>query len=214
MSTIEVKICGLSTESSLDAALAAGADLVGFVHFAKSPRHLPLERAGVLSRRARGRAARVVLLVDPDDALIEAACETIGPDMIQLHGRETPDRVAEIRRRTGRGVMKAIGVATRDDLSAITAYRDVADRTLLDAKPPPGSALPGGNGLAFDWTILAGAALPPGTMLSGGLAAETVRDALSCSGLSAIDVSSGVESSPGVKDPHKITAFLKAARGG
>lgn len=214
MSTIEVKICGLSTEASLDAALAAGADLVGFVHFAKSPRHLPLARAGVLSRRARGRAARVLLLVDPDNALIEAACETIDPDMIQLHGRETPDRVAEIRRRTGRGVMKAIGVATRDDLSAIAAYRDVADRILLDAKPPPGSALPGGNGLAFDWTILAEAALPPGTMLSGGLAAETVRDALSCSGLSAIDVSTGVEISPGVKDPHKITAFLKAARGG
>lgn len=212
MRNIEVKICGLSTEATLDAALAAGADLVGFVHFPKSPRHVPLELGQALSQRAKGRAERVMLLVDPDDELVDAACEALDPDILQLHGTETPIRLVEIRRRTGRRVMKALGVATSDDLRGVAAYRDCSDRILLDAKPPPGAALPGGNGRAFDWTILSGASLPPGAMLSGGLTPETVEEALSCTGLRAVDVSSGVESSPGVKDPDRIFAFLKATR--
>lgn len=210
MSTIEVKICGLSSEATLDAALEAGADLVGFVHFAKSPRHVPFDRGRELSLRAKGRAERVVLLVDPDDALVDAAVEALDPDLIQLHGSESPERVAAIRRRSGRRVMKAVGVAIRADLDALSRYRGTADRILLDAKPPPGADLPGGNGRAFDWTILAGADLPARTMLSGGLAPETVRDAIARTGLRAVDVSSGIESRPGIKDPSKIAAFLAA----
>lgn len=213
MSEIEVKICGLSTEVTVDAALAAGADLVGFVHFAKSPRHVPMERGRALSRRAKGRAARVVLLVDPDDGLVEAAIAALDPDLIQLHGRETPDRVADIRRRSGRRVMKALGVAAPADLRTVAAYRDVADRLLLDAKPPPGADLPGGNGLAFDWSILDGSDLPAGTMLSGGLSPESVAEAIGRTGLQAVDVSSGVETLPGVKDPDRIAAFVAAVRG-
>ncbi len=213
MSRVSVKICGLGTEATLDAALDAGADLVGFVHFARSPRHLALDDAGRLARRARGRAARVVLLVDPDDALLAAAVERVDPDLIQLHGRESPERVAEIRRTTGRPVMKAIGIATADDLFGLSAYAAVADRLLLDAKPPPGATLPGGNGVSFDWDLLAQASLPAGTMLSGGLDARNVAEALARTGLTAVDVSSGVEVRPGEKDPARIAAFVAAARG-
>ena len=213
MSSVRVKICGLSTEATLDVALEAGADLVGFVHFARSPRHLALDAAGRLARRARGRAERVLLLVDPDDALLAAAIEAVDPDLIQLHGSESPERVVEIRRSTGRPVMKALGIATADDLSAFPAYAAVADRLLLDAKPPPGATLPGGNGVAFDWDLLARASLPAGTMLSGGLDAANVAVALARTGLTAVDVSSGVEVRPGEKDPARITAFVAAARG-
>lgn len=171
-----------------------------------------LDRARELSRQARGRAERVVLLVDPDDAQLEAALEAVDPDLIQLHGHETTERVAAIRQATGRPVMKAIGVASRADLEAVTSYEAVADRILLDAKPPPDAALPGGNGLAFDWAILDGATLPPGTMLSGGLTPETVAEALFRTGLNAVDVSSGVETSPGEKSVAKIVAFIQAAR--
>ncbi|KQT49147.1 N-(5'-phosphoribosyl)anthranilate isomerase [Methylobacterium sp. Leaf456] len=213
MSRVSVKICGLGTEATLDAALDAGADLVGFVHFPKSPRHLALDAAGRLARRARGRAERVLLLVDPDDALLAAAVETVDPDLIQLHGRESPTRVADIRRTTGRPVMKALGIATADDLFAVPAYAEVADRLLLDAKPPPGAALPGGNGVSFDWDLLARVSLPEGTMLSGGLDAANVAEALARTGLTAVDVSSGVEVRPGEKDPARIAAFIAAARG-
>ena len=209
-----VKICGLSTESTLAAALEAGADWIGLVHFPRSPRHVALTRAAALSNLARGRAERVVLLVDPDDALVAAAVEAVDPDMIQLHGRESPARVAEIRHRTGRPVMKALGIATRADLAGLPAYAAVADRVLLDAKAPPDAALPGGNGRRFDWEILRGAALPPGTMLSGGLDAGNVAEALARTGLEAVDVSSGVESAPGTKDVDKIAAFVAAARSG
>lgn len=207
----EIKICGLSTPETLDAALAAGADWVGFVRFARSPRHVELEAGRLLSERARGRAGRVVLLVDPDDAAVAAAVEAMAPDLIQLHGRESPERVAAIRAATGLPVMKALGVASRADLAALHSYA-VADRLLLDAKPPPGAALPGGNGIRFDWDLLAGAALPAGTMLSGGLDADTVAEALARTGLGAVDVSSGVESAPGIKDPARIAAFVTAAR--
>ncbi|SFL97194.1 phosphoribosylanthranilate isomerase [Methylobacterium pseudosasicola] len=207
-----VKICGLSTPKTLEAALTAGADWIGLVHFLRSPRHVSFEQASKLSAQARGRAERVVLLVDPDDALVQAAVEAMDPDLIQLHGRESPERVAAIRALSGRPVMKAIGVATRADLDAIPAYAGVADRILLDAKPPPGAALPGGNGHRFDWAILADAELPDGTMLSGGLDAYNVTEALTSTELGAVDVSSGVESAPGLKDPDKIAAFVAAVR--
>lgn len=211
MSAVAIKICGLSTAETLDAALIAGADLVGFVHFAKSPRHVGLEAGRALSAQARGRAERVVLLVDPDDAGVAAAVEALDPDWIQLHGRETPERVAAIRAATGRRVMKALGIATRADLAAVAAHAG-ADRLLLDAKAPPGAALPGGNGHAFDWDILSGAELPEGVMLSGGLTPETVAAALTRTGLRAVDVSSGVETGPGEKSPERIAAFIAAAR--
>lgn len=212
MSSVRVKICGLSSAATLDAALDASADLVGFVHFPRSPRHVSLDDAGRLARQARGRAERVVLLVDPDDALVAAALEALDPDLIQLHGRESPQRVAEIRERTGRPVMKALGVACAADLAPLPAYAAVADRLLLDAKAPPGSDLPGGNGRSFDWDLLKAAVLPAGTMLSGGLHADNVAAALACTGLTAVDVSSGVEIRPGEKDPARIAAFVAAAR--
>jgi phosphoribosylanthranilate isomerase len=207
-----VKICGLSTSETLAAALEAGADLVGFVRFAPSPRHLDLTPGRALSRAARGRAQRVLLTVDPDDAELDASLEAFDPDLVQLHGSETPERVAAIRARTGRPVMKALGIATADDLAGIAAYARVADRLLLDAKPPPGGRLPGGNGLPFDWRLIAG--LDPGLpfMLSGGLTPDTVAEAIRVTGAPAVDVSSGVERAPGVKDPDRIAAFVAAAR--
>lgn len=209
---IRVKICGLSTEATLTTALEAGADWIGLVHFPRSPRHVALARAAALSDLARGRAERVLLLVDPDDALVAAAVEAVDPDLIQLHGHESPERVAAIRARTGRPVMKALGIASRADLAALPAYAAVADRILLDAKAPPDAILPGGNGRRFDWEILRGVELPSGTMLSGGLDAANVAEALTRTGLGAVDVSSGVESAPGTKDPDRIVAFLAAAR--
>ncbi|KQP89782.1 N-(5'-phosphoribosyl)anthranilate isomerase [Methylobacterium sp. Leaf113] len=212
MSAVAIKICGLSTPATLDAALEAGADLVGFVHFPKSPRHVDLETGRALSAQAKGRTERVVLLVDPDDALVAAAVAAFDPDWIQLHGRETPERVAAIRAATGRRVMRAIGVATAADLDAVAAQARAADRILLDAKAPPGADLPGGNGHAFDWSLLDGATLPAGYMLSGGLTPDTVAAALVRTGARAVDVSSGVEIRPGEKSPARIAAFVAAAR--
>jgi phosphoribosylanthranilate isomerase len=213
MSTL-VKICGLSTPETLDAALLTGADLVGFVRFPRSPRHLELDVGRALSAQAEGRAERVLLLVDPSDGDLNEAVAAIRPDIIQLHGAETPDRVAAIRARAGRPVMKALGVAEASDLAALPAYLDAADRILLDAKPLGGASLPGGNGRAFDWSLLAG--LDPGLplMLSGGLHAGNVTDAIRATGVRAVDVSSGVETAPGRKDPAKIAAFVEAARAG
>lgn len=208
-----VKICGLSTGDTLAAALDAGADLVGFVHFPKSPRHLGWAEARVLAAAVRGRAERVVLLVDPDDAALAAAVESVAPDLIQLHGRESPERVAAIRRLTGRPVMKALGIGEAADLERVADYA-AADRLLLDAKPPRGGDLPGGNGLAFDWSLLSGTALPRGWMLSGGLRPSTVAEALARTRAPAVDVSSGVETAPGVKDPSLIAAFIRAVRAG
>jgi phosphoribosylanthranilate isomerase len=207
-----VKICGISTPQALDAALDAGADLVGLVRYPKSPRHVSLEQGRMLGARAKGRALRVALLVDPDDAELTATVEALDPDLLQLHGSETPERVADIRARFGRPVMKAIGIGDAGDLARLSAYHG-AGRILLDAKPPKSaSALPGGNGLAFDWSLLAG--VDPGVsfMLSGGLDPDNVAQAIAVTGARAVDVSSGVERHPGDKDPARIEAFVKAAR--
>lgn len=208
-----VKICGLSTPQSLDAALAAGADMVGFVSYPRSPRHVSLEAGTALSRRAAGHATRVALVVNPTDAELDAVVEALDPDLIQLHGAEPPERVAAIRARFGRPVMKAIGISRGEDLAAAQTYCAVADRLLFDAKPPPGpDGLPGGNGLAFDWRLVAGLDLPRPFMLSGGLDPANVAEAIRLTGIQGVDVSSGVESAPGQKDPDRIAAFTKAAR--
>lgn len=212
-----IKICGLSTPDTLAAALE-GADMVGFVRFARSPRHLGLDLGRELSQMARGRAERVLLVVNPDDRDLDEALAAIEPDVVQLHGTETPERAAAIRARAGRPVMKAIGIERATDLAGIDRYRGAADRILLDAKPPRGAERPGGNGAAFDWRLLdslAGrAALDPGLdiVLSGGLTPDNVADAVATTGLRAVDVSSGVETRPGEKDPARITAFIRAAR--
>ena len=206
----DVKICGLSTPETLEVALARGASHVGFVHFAKSPRHLDVEPMAELVRLVAGRAETVIVTVDPDDGLIARFAEEVKPDWLQLHGREAPERVAEIKARTGMRVMKALPVSKAADLDAVTAYRGVADRILLDSKRPKGSNLPGGNGVSFDWRLLT--ALDPDLayMLSGGIDAENVAEALRIARPLGIDVSSGVESAPGVKDLGRIDAFFDA----
>ncbi|WP_349370186.1 phosphoribosylanthranilate isomerase [Salinarimonas sp.] len=208
-----VKICGLKTPETLDAALAAGADMVGLVHFPRSPRHVEVDAAADLAERARGRAEIVALVVDPDDELLAALAERVRPDLIQLHGKEPPERVAAIRERFGTPVMKAVGIAEEADLARVPPYAAVCDRLLFDAKPPKTTdALPGGNGLSFDWRLVA--ALDPGrpAMLSGGLTPGNVGAAIAATRMRAVDVSSGVESAPGVKDPIAIAAFTAAAR--
>ncbi|HEY8382261.1 MAG TPA: phosphoribosylanthranilate isomerase [Microvirga sp.] len=211
--TMRVKICGLSTPETLEAALDAGADLVGFVRFPRSPRHVELDAGRALARQAQGRAERVVLLVDPDDAELERSVAALDPDLIQLHGSETPERVAAIRARLGRPVMKALGIAEAADLAGLAPYSQAADRVLLDAKPPrTPDALPGGNGLSFDWRLLAGLDPRLSFMLSGGLTPDNVGEAIALTGARAVDVSSGVESRPGLKDPAKIEAFVRAAK--
>ncbi len=207
-----VKICGLSTPTPLAAAIAAGADRVGFVFFPKSPRHVSVAAAARLAEAARGRAAVVALVVDADDDTLAAIVAGVRPDMLQLHGHETPDRVAAVRARFGRPVIKALGVSTPGDLGPLQDYAAVADEILFDAKPPPGAPLPGGNGRAFDWHMLAGLDLAAPFMLSGGLGPDNVGEALRITRAPAVDVSSGVESAPGVKDPDLIAAFVAAAR--
>ncbi|KFG67991.1 phosphoribosylanthranilate isomerase [Microvirga sp. BSC39] len=207
-----VKICGLSTPETLDAALSAGADMVGFVRFAKSPRHVSLNLGHKLSLQAKGRAQRVVLLVNPGDEDIAQAVEAINPDLIQLHGSETPERVTEIRSMVKRPVMKALGVAEPSDLQALSPYAG-ADHILLDAKPPRTTdALPGGNGISFDWRLLNGLDPRVSFMLSGGLNPDNVAEAIRLTKPRAVDVSSGVETGPGLKDPARIVAFIRAAR--
>ncbi len=210
--SLEIKICGLSTPETLDAALGAGADMVGMVFFAPSPRHVDLATAAALAARARGRAGIVALTVDADDATLAAIVDAARPDMLQLHGKESPERVAAIRARFGLPVMKAVGIATAADLARLSAYADVADRLLLDAKPPKGALLPGGNGVPFDWNLLAGLDLTRPFMLSGGLDPDNVGEAVRRVHPPGIDVSSGVERAPGIKDPARIAAFLRAAR--
>jgi phosphoribosylanthranilate isomerase len=209
-----VKICGLSTPDTLDAALAAGADMIGLVRFPRSPRHIELGAGAALAERARGRAQVVALLVDPDDDELDHAIRSLRPDLLQLHGRESPERVAGIRARFGVPVMKAVGIADEGDVAGLRAYAAVADRLLVDAKPPrTAGALPGGNGLSFDWHLVAGLDLPKPLMLSGGLDPGNVAEALRLTGLTGVDVSSGVESAPGVKDRARIAAFVGAAKG-
>jgi len=208
-----IKICGLSTPETLDVALGAGADLVGFVRYPKSPRHVRLDLGHRLSLQAKGRAQRVVLLVNPGDEDIAQAIEAINPDLIQLHGSETPERVAEIRSMVRRPVMKAFGIAEASALKALTPYAGGVDRILLDAKPPrTANALPGGNGLAFDWRVLNGLDPKLSFMLSGGLTPDNVAEAIRLTRSQAVDVSTGVESGPGLKDPARIEACIRAAR--
>ncbi|RBP03555.1 phosphoribosylanthranilate isomerase [Roseiarcus fermentans] len=209
-----VKICGLSTPESLDAAIAAGADMVGFVFFARSPRHIDFATARALGRRARGRATIVALTVDADDALLSDVVEALDPDMLQFHGKESPERVAAIGALYGRRTLKAVGVAAPDDLAAAGAYDGAADFLLIDAKPPKGAALPGGNGLPFDWRLARDFAPRRPWLLSGGLAPDNVAAAIRATGARGVDVSSGVESAPGVKDETRIAAFVAAARTG
>jgi phosphoribosylanthranilate isomerase len=207
-----VKICGIKTMAIMEAALDAGADMVGVVFFEKSPRHVSLATACTLSGRTCGRAAVVALAVDPQDDFLALMMRDLKPDLLQLHGKETPERVADIRTRFKVRVMKAVGVGQRSDLDALPAYAAVSDMLLVDAKPPKDAALPGGNGVAFDWDLVAG--LDPGrpVMLSGGLDPDNVADAVRRTRLAGVDVSSGVETAPGVKDADKIRAFVAAAR--
>lgn len=210
--TVEIKICGLTTPDAIAAALDAGADMIGFVFFEKSPRFVAPEAAARLAEPARGRARIVALSVDDDDARLDRIVATLAPDLIQLHGRETPQRCAAVRARTGRPVMKALGVAERGDLAVVPAYAGACDRLLIDAKPPKDARLPGGNGVAFDWRLVEG--FSPGVpwLLSGGLTPENVAEAVRLTQARGVDVSSGVERAPGVKDAAKIAAFVRAAR--
>jgi phosphoribosylanthranilate isomerase len=207
-----VKICGLKTQEALDVALESGADLVGFVFFAPSPRHLGFETAHALGERAKGRAGKVALTVDADDKTLDAIVAALKPDILQLHGIETPERVAALRGRFGLPVMKAIPIAERKDLSRIDLYKKVADRLIFDARAPQQATRPGGLGQPFDWTLLKG--INPGIpfILSGGLDAGNVAEALRITRAPGVDVSSGVERAPGEKDPDKIRAFIRAAR--
>lgn len=210
--TVAIKICGLSTEDTLEAALEAGADVVGFVSFPKSPRHVEPDRLATLAAKVAGRAKIALLTVDADDALLTALLAVSAPHILQLHGAETPERVADLKARFGREMWKAVAVSEADDLARAEAYWSAADRVLFDAKPPKGSALPGGNGVTFDWDLLAG--LDPGRpfVLSGGLTPGNVGEALRVTRAPVLDVSSGVESAPGVKDRERIAAFVQAVR--
>jgi phosphoribosylanthranilate isomerase len=210
--TTLTKICGLSTADALDAALSEHADLVGFVFFPPSPRNVSLDIARELGAQAQGRARKVALSVDADDALHDAIVKALAPDMLQLHGHESPERVRALKARFGLPVMKALPVETAADLDAIPAYASAADWLLFDARPPKDATRPGGLGRPFDWTLLK--ALDPGLpfVLSGGLDPGNVGQALEVTGAPAVDVSSGVELRPGVKDPSKVMAFIRAVR--
>ena len=209
----KVKICGLKTEAALEAALAGGADYVGLVFFPPSPRNVTLAVAKALAAEARGRARIVALMVDPDDALIAQVVASVAPDLIQLHGHETQARVAEIRARWGISVMKAVPVETAEDAHAARQFSPVADLILFDARAPADSARPGGNGAPFDWRTLLGVTEGMPFVLSGGLTPDNVAEAIRLTGATTVDVSSGVESSPGEKDPELIRRFLRAAKG-
>jgi phosphoribosylanthranilate isomerase len=210
--SVLIKICGLSTPATLDVALDAGADLVGFVFFPASPRNITLAQARELGARVNGRAGKVALAVDPDDVLIADIASAVGPDILQLHGHETPERVAEIRKRFGIPVMKVLPIAEAADLAAASEFATVADRLLFDARPPRDATRPGGLGRSFDWRLLQGIDVPTPFMLSGGLHPENVAEALAITRAAGVDVSSGVERAPGEKDPDKIRAFIRAVR--
>jgi phosphoribosylanthranilate isomerase len=208
---MRVKICGITEETGLAAAAEAGAAYLGFVFFERSPRHLSAGRARALALEAPPGIVKVALLVNPDDAALDRAA-ALPIDMLQLHGAESPARVVEARARTGLPVMKAIGIRTAGDLAAIDRYAGAADQLLLDAKPPAGADRPGGNAEAFDWDLIAGQRIPLPWMLAGGLTPETVGEAVRRTGARQVDVSSGAESAPGVKDPARVAAFVAAAR--
>ncbi|HXW22258.1 MAG TPA: phosphoribosylanthranilate isomerase [Rhodomicrobium sp.] len=211
--TILVKICGISTEEALEAAIDAGSDYAGFVFFERSPRNVTLSRAAALARRAEGRIKTVALTVNAGADAIEEIAGEVHPDFFQLHGSENVERIAAVRKLTSARIIKAIKVGTPCDIQGARLYEDESDLLLFDAQAVSlPNALPGGNGLSFNWCWLSGAALRPDFMLSGGLRAENVITALRESGAAAVDVSSGVETSPGVKDPALIRAFIKTAK--
>ncbi|MBN8960498.1 MAG: phosphoribosylanthranilate isomerase [Rhizobiales bacterium] len=207
-----VKICGLSTPETLAAALEAGADMVGFVFFPPSPRHIDLGAAERLGRQAKGRALKVALSVDADDALLANSIEALRPDLLQLHGKETTARVRDIKQKFGLPVMKAVPVETAADLAPLPGYAAVADRILFDARAPKEATRPGGLGAAFDWRLLENFKCGVPFMVSGGLHADNVAEAVRVTRAGGVDVSSGVESAPGVKDIEMIRAFIRAAR--
>jgi phosphoribosylanthranilate isomerase len=209
---LSIKICGLKTPQALDVALDSGADLVGFVFFAPSPRHLGLEAARMLGQRVQGRAGKVALTVDANDDTLLDVIAALKPNMLQLHGSETPDRVVAVRTRFGLPVMKALPIAERKDLSPIREYAQFVDRLIFDARAPREATRPGGLGKPFDWTLLKDIRAGVPFMLSGGLDAANVSDALRITRAPGVDVSSGVERAPGEKDPDKIRAFIRAAR--
>lgn len=209
------KICGIRGEAALEAALDGGARFIGLVFVAKSPRNIDIARAAEIAALARGRIRIVALLADADDALIAAVVAGVAPDMLQLHGRETPERVADIRARFGLPLIKAVGVASQADVAAAFAYYApgrLADLVLLDAKPPPGAEITGGHGVPFDWRILAAVPIDTPYMLAGGLTPDNVREAILKTGAPYVDVSSGVETGPGEKSPELIERFLLAVK--
>lgn len=212
--TIESKICGVTDEAAVQAAIGGGARWIGLVFFPRSPRAVQPDQGARLAAAAAGRVGRVGLFVDADDSLLEETLRQVELDELQLHGEETPRRVAEIRSRWGLPVMKAIKLARAEDLAAVADYAGVVDRILFDAKAPKDmvGALPGGNALSFDWRLLAGRRWPKPWTLSGGLKPENLKEAVTLTQATAVDVSSGVEERPGVKDPARIAAFLKSAR--
>jgi phosphoribosylanthranilate isomerase len=209
---VMVKICGVNTAEAADTAIRAGADFLGLVFHPTSPRHVNLEQAASLASRARGRTRLVALLVDPDDDAVAAVMAAIKPDFLQLHGQEAPDRVAAIRARTNVGIIKSFAVAEVADFETVPIYEGTADMLLFDAKAPEGADRPGGHGAAFDWRLLAGRVFARPWFLAGGLDAENVARAIAAAEALGVDVSSGVESAPGVKHAEKIRAFITAAR--
>ncbi|UWQ99968.1 phosphoribosylanthranilate isomerase [Rhodobacteraceae bacterium S2214] len=206
-----VKICGLRDQAMMDAAVSAGAHYVGLVFFPKSPRNVSIAQAAPLAQSAPIGIAKVGLVVNPDNALLDAILADVPLDVLQLHGSETPERVAEVRARYGLPVMKAVGVADADDLPALDDYALAADMLLVDAKPPKNSDLPGGNGLSFDWTLIANRRWPTPWMLAGGLTPDNVSEAVALTKAPQVDVSSGVETAPGEKSADLINAFVAAA---
>lgn len=210
--TLIVKICGLKSAEVVDAALDSGADMIGFVFFPPSPRNVAFDTARALSKRVRGRALKVALSVDATDALLRQIIESLAPDLLQLHGRESPDRVSAVRRRFGLPVMKALPIAEEADLAAIAAYEHQADRLIFDARAPREASRPGGLGRRFDWHLLRNIATAAPFMLSGGLDVDNVAEALRITRAPGVDVSSGIERALGEKDPDRIRAFVAAAR--
>ncbi len=211
--TAHAKICGLTTPETLDAALSSGAAFVGAVMFPKSPRHIEPLHAATLFERARGRATVVAVTVDADDVLLTKIALILKPDLIQLHGSESPARAEQVRMLTGAGIIKVLPIRTHEDFAQAEGWEPFVDHLMFDARPPEGSDLPGGVGARFDWTLLADRAFRHPWFVAGGLTPENVREAIRISGAPLVDVSSGVESAPGVKDAGRITAFLKAVVG-
>ena len=209
---VSVKICGISTVDDVRACAGAGANYVGLVFFEKSPRNITIPAARDLALAAPVGLAKVALVVNPSDAELDAIAGTVPLDMIQLHGRETPERVAEVKARYGLPVMKAVGIADANDLPKLESYFGVADQILVDAKPPKGGELPGGNGLSFDWRLIAGRRWPCPWMLAGGLTPENVAEAVKMTGTKQVDVSSGVEDAPGQKNAELIQKFVQSSR--